>query len=80
MLTVSLGPIMTAEQAKKQYCHHSRSKPYTYAQTCDADQCMAWMWLGDIRKGMLPVEQYRALFAVYEEGLKEGKHLGFCAK
>ena len=80
MLTVHLGPVMTAEEAKQKYCPYSRSKPYEYAQHCDADQCMAWMWLEDLRRGMLPKRQHQSLFAEYEEGLRTHRRLGFCTK
>lgn len=80
MLHVNLGPIMTAEEAKKKYCPYSRSKPNEYAQKCDAEKCMAWMWLENFRKGMLPESQYYALFTEYEEGVKQGRRLGLCIK
>ena len=80
MLHINLGPIMTAEEAKKRYCPYSRSKPYEYAQKCDAEKCMAWMWLKDVCKGMLPTIQHQYLFAEYEKGVKNGRRLGFCIK
>lgn len=79
MMIVKFGPMMTADEAKKRFCHLTMPCPDdTFC--CHADECVAWMWLEDIRNGMVPREQYMALKQEALEASQNGRRLGFCCK
>ena len=79
MMTIKFGKMLTAEEAKKQFCHLTQPCPDDSFH-CGADECMAWMWLENIRKGMVPHEQFMALKEAYERARADGRRLGFCCK
>ena len=79
MMTIKFGKMLTAEEAKKQYCHLTMPCPDNTLY-CSADECIAWVWLGDLREGMVSHEQYMALRQEALEASRNGRRLGFCCK
>lgn len=79
MMILKFGPMMTADEAKKRFCHLTMPcRDDTFF--CFADECTAWMWLEDISKGMDLFEQYMALKQEALEAKQNGRRLGFCCK
>ena len=78
MLNIKLGPLMTADEAKTRYCPAmTRADAHV---SCGADQCMWWMWLEELRRGMVPHEQDRSILQELLEARETGRRIGFCCK
>ena len=78
MLTIRFGPLMTAEEAKTKFCPvMTRTNAHI---SCCADQCVWWMWVEALRRGMFPHEQEMAIQQEFLEAREAGKRIGFCCK
>ena len=80
MLTIKLGPLMTAEEAKEHYCPHTMNCSPSDSYKCMGDLCMAWMWLEELRRGMFSHDQEMAMQQELLEAREAGKRIGFCCK
>ena len=79
MLTIKFGKMLTAEEAKKQYCHLTMPCPDD-TFSCHADECIAWMWLEEVHAGLVSKEEFYSLQETYNKAKREGRRLGFCCK
>ncbi len=77
MMTIKLGPLMTADEAKTRYCPAMTREGHEY--TCCADKCMAWMSVSDFPLNMLPSDERDVVMELLADG-PIAETLGFCCK